>query len=74
MKYLKIRDSKKKFLPISLNYIQYYKKTVLEDKPDRIGIEVKELNAKHFFPFGLYKPISSTINFENTNLINDQNE
>lgn len=68
MKYLKIKENKKKYLPVSLNYVRYYTKTIIEDKPDRVGIDVPELKAKHFFPFGLYKPISSTVDFENADL------
>lgn len=68
MKFLKIRPHKLRHLPLPLRFIRYYKKTLIEDKPDRMGIPVPEFNHEHFFPHGPSKGISTTIDFETAQL------
>lgn len=71
MKYLKIKPYQLRYLPLPLNYVRYYPKALIEDKPDRMGIPVPAYNHQHYFPYGPPKAISTCIDFENADLDED---
>lgn len=78
MNFKKIKNDSLKSIPLLYNYIKQYRRFIDNSNPERVGIDYPEFKAKHFFPYGLNKPISRIVDYTEVEEFNfkstDQNE
>lgn len=59
-----IHQRDKTWSPLMYNYIKQYRRFVVKDNPERVGVDLDEFGASHFFPYGFNKPISRVVDYE----------
>lgn len=63
MNFKQIKVESYKSIPVLYGYIMQYRRYIDNENPERVGVDISEFKAKHFFPYGPNKPISRMINY-----------
>jgi hypothetical protein len=63
MNFKQIKKESYKSIPVLYGFIKQYRRYIDNDNPERVGIDYTEFKAKHFFPYGLNKPISRIVDY-----------